>query len=103
MRAGTSSIFGHGQQYRIRGVTFFHEHDLDVVTGAADDFPSDKIGCDRKFAQTAVDEHGQTYAPGSPKIEQCAKARAHRATGKKHIIHEDQIAALNIKGDIGAA
>src|SRR5438445_2111158 len=60
------------------------------------------LGADRQLAAAAVGEHDERDARRPAIVEQLVHRRAHRATGIEHVVHQQELAAVDVEWDLGA-
>src|SRR6266850_2380616 len=60
------------------------------------------LRADRQLAAAAVGEHDQRDARRPAPVEQLVHRRAHRAPGVEHVVDQQELAAVDVEGDLGA-
>src|SRR5258706_31184 len=60
------------------------------------------LRADRQLAAAAVGEHHQRDARRPAPVEQLVHCRADRAAGVQHVVHQQELAAVDVERDLGA-
>src|SRR5258708_14177523 len=60
------------------------------------------LRADRQLASAAVGEHHQRDARRPAPVEQLVHCRADRAAGVQHVVHQQELAAVDVERDLGA-
>ena len=83
-------------------VDFLKLHFDDFVVGGLD-VAADELGFDGQLAVAAIDQHQQVDARRAAVIEQSVERGADGAAGVEHVVHQDDVFALDGEGDLGGA
>src|SRR5258706_957352 len=66
------------------------------------DFRADVLGADRQLPAAAVGEHDQRDARRPAVVEQLVHRPAHGAAAEQHVVHQQQLRAVHVVGELGA-
>src|SRR5438132_1111713 len=96
---GLRCIFGLEGQRELAAVGALESQPL---AGGHFHFRAAMLGADRQLPAAAIGEHHQRDARGPAVIEQLVHRGAHRTPGIQDVIHEQQLAAVDVERDLGA-
>src|SRR5690606_524741 len=60
-------------------------------------------GLDRQLAPAAVDQHRELHAARAAVVEELVQGGAHRAAGIEDVVHQEQVGAAHVEGQLGVA
>jgi len=81
-------------------VVDFAQLDFNDFAARGGDGSADEAGLDGKLAVSAVDEHEQLDALGAALVEEGVEGRADGAAGVEDVVHEDDVAAIDVEADV---
>src|SRR3970282_1984980 len=74
----------------------------DVLAGPESERGADELRGDGRLAPAAVHQRGEPHARRPAVVEQLVQRRAYGAAGVEHVVDQDEIAAFDLEGDLGA-